>query len=333
MGKKMEKSSNKSPVTMEKPDDLTLEQCQEAFAMFRQKPDDLTLKQCQEAFAMFRQKPDDLTVDQCQEAFAMFRLHTAKVNQAQKVQQCLFLIMRSQGLCHIREQIFGYLSYETLENCHKVSKLWKESLEKIALIKFLEEFGDREVGPTNEKLSTILPGWKNAAQKYGFQASMDDIEEVKDSLKKLAEGKGKCVQYPVHQEAENGDVKLMEFILKTSFDMNTKDGEGWTAWHFACCNGQTETAQLIIQNSKEFGIDLNSKAYSGITAWHSACCNGKTETVQLIIQNSKLFDIDLNAKDNDGETAWHWACFNDQTETAQFIMQNSKEFSINLNAK
>ena len=75
----MEKSSNKSPVTMEKPDDLTLEQCQEAFAIFRQ-------------------KPDDLTVDPCQEAFAMFRLHTAKVNQAQKVQQCLFLIMRSQGL-------------------------------------------------------------------------------------------------------------------------------------------------------------------------------------------------------------------------------------------
>merc|ERR1712029_289621 len=153
MGKKMEKSSNKSPVTMEKPDDLTLEQCQEAFAMFRQKPDDLTLKQCQEAFVMFRQKPDDLTVDQCQEAFAMFRLHTAKVNQAQKVQQCLFLIMRSQGLCHIREQIFGYLSYENLKNC-KVSKLWKESLEKIALIKFLEEFGNRIVEPwTNEKLS------------------------------------------------------------------------------------------------------------------------------------------------------------------------------------
>ena len=108
----MEKSSNKSPVTMEKPDDLTLEQWQEAFAIFRQ-------------------KPDDLTVDQCQEAFAMFRLHTAKVNQAQKVQQCLFLIMRSQGLCHIREQIFGFLSYETLENCRKVSKLWKESLKPL----------------------------------------------------------------------------------------------------------------------------------------------------------------------------------------------------------
>ena len=92
------------------------------------------------------EKPDDLTLDQCQEAFAMFRLHIAKENQAQKVQQCLFMIMRSQGLCHIREQIFGYLSYETLENCRKVSKLWDESLERIALIKCIE---DRVVAPVS----------------------------------------------------------------------------------------------------------------------------------------------------------------------------------------
>ena len=108
------------------------------------------------------EKPDDLTLDQCQEAFAMFRLHIDKVNKAQKVQQCLFLIMRSQGLCHIREQIFGYLKYKTLENCRKVSKLWNESLERIALTKFIEEFADREVEPKNTKKSTIIPGWKKS---------------------------------------------------------------------------------------------------------------------------------------------------------------------------
>merc|ERR1712095_244675 len=165
------------------------------------------------------EKPDDLTLEQCQEAFAMFRLHIDKVNKAQKVQQCLFLIMRSQGLCHIREQIFGYLSYKNLKNCRKVSKLWKESLEKIALIKFLEEFGERVVWNTNIKVSTLFPGWKNAAQKYGVQASMEDLGKVKDSLKKLARGKGKCVSDPVHEAARNGYVKLMEFILRTSFDM------------------------------------------------------------------------------------------------------------------
>ena len=76
---------------------------------------------------MMMEKPDDLTLDIVQ----------------RQVQQCLELIMRSQGLCHIREQIFGYLNYETLENCRKVSELWNESLERIALVKFLQEFGDK----------------------------------------------------------------------------------------------------------------------------------------------------------------------------------------------
>merc|ERR1711983_550442 len=151
---------------------------------------------------------------------------------------------------------------------------------------------------------------------------MGDLEKVIDSLKKLARGKGKCCKYPVHQVAENGYVKLMEFILRTSFDMNAKDGNGCTALHWACCNGQTETAQVIIKNSKVFGIDLNAKNNYGDTAWHKACFYGQTETAQLIMQNSKKFDIDLNAKDDEGGTALHWACGNGQTETVQMILKN-----------
>ena len=253
------------------------------------------------------EKPNDLTLEQCQEAFAMAK--------AQKVRQCLELIMRSQGLCHIREQIFGFLSYETLENCRKVSKLWKESLERIALIKCIEEFGDREVerqltfynlllrDPKIEKVSTIFPGWKNAAQKYGVQASIEDLENVNDSLKKIVRGNGKCFEYPVHEAAIDGDVRLMEFILRTSYDMNTKDELGSTVWHLACINGQTETAQLIIQNSKEFGIDLNAKDNDGSTALHWACSNGQTETVQMILKNWKEFGVDIKAQDNQGQTA------------------------------
>merc|ERR1711983_480238 len=171
------------------------------------------------------------------------------------------------------------LSHEDVLNCRRVCKYWNESLRRMSDVKFIQEFGERVVEETNEKMSTVIPGWKIAAQKYGVQASMDDIEKVKDSLKKLARGKDKCVQYPVHQVAINGDVKLMEFILKTSFDMNTKYGEGWTAWHFACYNGQTETAKLIIKNSKDFAIDLNAKKNRGETAWHLACRDGQTETV------------------------------------------------------
>merc|ERR1712062_591983 len=242
-------------------------------------------------------------------------------------------LMDNANLWHLRNQIFEDLSHEDVLNCRRVCKYWNESLRRMSDVKFIQEFGERVVEDTNEKLSTIIPGWKIAAQKYGIKASMGDLEKVIDSLKKLARGKGKCCKYPVHEAAKNGDVKLMEFILKTSFDMNTKDGKGCTDWHWACCIGQTETAQLIIKNSREFGIDLNAKSNNGETAWHYACYYGRTETAQLIMQNSKDFGIDLNAKDDEGNTVFHQACINGQTETAQLIIQNSKIFDIDLNAK
>ena len=87
-----------------------------------------------------------------------------------------------------------------------------------------------------------------------------------------------------------------------------------------------ETAQLIIQSSKDFGIDLNAKDKRGGTAWHWACHHGQTETAKLIIQSSKDFGIDLNAKDNRGETAWREACLNGRTEIAQFNYSTFKRF-------
>merc|ERR1712062_54298 len=227
-------------------------------------------------------------------------------------------------------------SHEDVLNCRRVCKYWNESLRRLSDIKFIKEFGDRDVRYTNEKLSTIIPGWKIAAQKYGVQASMDDIEKVIDSLKKLARGKGKCDYldyFSVHTAAQDGDVKLMEFILKASFYMNTKNSWGCTVWHDACYYGKKVTAQLIIKNSKDFGIDLNAKNDNGDTALHFACCNGETDTAQLIIHYSKDFVIDLNATDNSGWTAWHMACYNGQTEIVQMILKNWKEFGIDIKAQ
>merc|ERR1711860_363327 len=84
---------------------------------------------------------------------------------------------------------------------------------------------------------------------------------------------------------------------------NAKDEFGRTAWHFACYYGQTETAQLLIKSSKEFGIDLNAKDDNGWTGLHDACYYGLTETVQMILKNWKEFGINIKAQDDDGQTA------------------------------
>merc|ERR1711860_3146 len=233
----------------------------------------------------------------------------------------------------IRDQIFDHLNHKTVLICRQVCQFWNESLAKMSFVKLLQEFGDRYVLRRNEKVSIIVAGWKEAAKMFVAQASLEELQEVKDSLLRLLSRNGKCCPYPVHKAAEIGAVKLMEFILRTSFDLNTKNNYGWTALHLACYIGKSETAQLMIQSSKEFGIDLNAKDNDGLTAWHLACSYGRTETAQLILKSSKEFGIDLNTKDNNGMTAWHEACSYGETETAQLLIQSSKECGIDIKAQ
>ena len=243
--------------------------------------------------------------------------------------------MDNANLWHLRNQIFEDLSHEDVLNCRRVCKYWNESLRRLSDVKFIQEFGERVVWYTNIKVSTLFPGWKNAAQKYGVQASMGDLEEVKDSLKKLARGKGKYCYCPVYDAARNGNVKLMEFIIRTSYDMNTKKlgNTRKTAWHLACFYGKTEAAQLIIQYSKDFGIELNAKDDDGRTAFHWACSYGHSKIAEMLIQKSAEFNINLNDKDAHGRTAFHLACQNGRSKLSEMLIQKSAEFNIKLNDK
>jgi len=218
--------------------------------------------------------------------------------------------MDNPNMWHIRDQIFDPLNHETVLICRQVCQFWNESLARMSFVKLLQEFGDRDVErppwkkeEEEVKVSAIVAGWNEAAKMFVAQASLEELQEVKDSLLRLTRGTGKCCYDPVHKAAEIGAVKLMEFILRTSFDMNTKGYCGNTAWHLACCNGQTETAQLLIKSSKDFGIDLNAKDNEGWTALHWACRCCKPETVQMILKNWKEFGIDIKAQDNYGQTA------------------------------
>merc|ERR1711953_1518756 len=156
------------------------------------------------------------------------------------------------NLWHLRDHIFGYLNLESVKTCRQVCKFWNESLERILYVKFLQEFGDMEIESKNEKVSSYIPGWQKAVKKYGAQASIEDLQKVKDSLRKLVTLNDKCVNRPVRQAAMNGDVRLMDLILNTSYDLNDREREGCTPLEWACKSGSTEIVQLLIKSSKDF---------------------------------------------------------------------------------
>ena len=214
-------------------------------------------------------------------------------------------LMDNENLWHIHELIFGCLDHDTVESCRKVCKSWKESLKRVSLVIFIQEFGDRYVRHPKEKVSKFFPGWKNAVEKFRKQASNEDLQEVKDSIRKLVTDEHKCLYLPLHQAASNGDVKLMELILNTSVDLNAKTSSGHTALHLAYQYGRTEIVQLLITSPKDFSIDLNARNINRCSALHLACKNSRTETVELMIKSSKDYNINLNAKDDMERTPFH----------------------------
>ena len=90
--------------------------------------------------------------------------------------------MDNPNMWHIRDQIFDPLDHKTVLICRRVCKFWNESLAKMSVIKLLQEFAERDVVGTNEKVSTIVAGWKEAAKVFVAQASLEELQEVKDSL-------------------------------------------------------------------------------------------------------------------------------------------------------
>ena len=170
-------------------------------------------------------------------------------------------------------------------------------------------------------------------EKFRKQASNEDLQEVKDSIRKLVTDEHKCLYLPLHQAASNGDVKLMELILNTSVDLNAKTSSGHTALHLAYQYGRTEIVQLLITSPKDFSIDLNARNINRCSALHLACKNSRTETVELMIKSSKDYNIDLNAKDDMERTPFHLACFHGNAETVELLIKSSIDFSIDLNAK
>ena len=261
-------------------------------------------------------------------------------------------LMNNPNMWHLHEQIFGHLNHKTVETCRRVCKVWRESLEKISHVKFIEEFGDRYVAYSpyiaGGKVSNIIRGWKNAVKKYAAKATIKDLQEVIDVLLWLPiKLGGRVISYPVHYAArENKNVlKLMEIILNTSYDLNTRDIQGYTVFHCACAHGRTKLVEFMIKSSKDFWIDLNANTeFRGPfnrwtvqdteTAFHLACNNGCTEIVELMIKSSKDFSIDLNARTHSiARTALHAACFRGQTNTIKIILENWIEFGIDIKAQ
>ena len=74
-----------------------------------------------------------------------------------------------------------------------------------------------------------------------------------------------------------------------------------------------------MQKSTELNIELNSKDVDGLTAFHWACRSGYSKIVEMLLQKSGNLNIDLTAIGNNGRTGFQLAKEYGRTEIVNLI--------------
>ena len=133
--------------------------------------------------------------------------------------------------------------------------------------------------------------------------------------------------HTLHYACLQGHTEIAQLILNTQQCpkelVNLSDNKGSTSLMIASQNGHTGTVLLLLQNGAHANMQDNNR-WSPLMG---ACLNGHTRTVILLLQNS----ANVNMQDNYGWSSLMFASLNRQTETVLLLLQNSAHVNMQNN--
>ena len=103
-----------------------------------------------------------------------------------------------------------------------------------------------------------------------------------------------------------------------------------TPWTLTLMLGHSKLVKMFMENS---GINLNRRDNNGRTGFHWACSQGHSGIVKIFMENSTTYSIDLNIEDNNGMTAFHIACYKGHSDVVKNFMENALDLNIDLTIK
>ena len=284
------------------------------------------------------EKPDDLTEEECQEAFAMFREHRAKSNKRKnssetvapskkrrrtqstaeaendsKIKQVINL-----GIPHVGEQIFESLGTNDLIQCLSVSKDWRVLAENVLFQRWQGELFEACEDGIPEVVRILLNRTDNLESQLTVQKVRESVEYTAFMIA-CALG---------HKEV----VKVfLEYPRSKYIDLNAKTSIGHTAFILACGTGQSDVVELLLEHQSSKKIDLNCVDEFEQTGFMCACELGYKDVVKLILDHPASKDIDFNHTDNFGSTIFLAACRNGYADVLKLILAHPNSKNIDFN--
>ena len=164
-----------------------------------------------------------------------------------------------------------------------------------------------------------------------------------------------AVESPVADAAMHSDYDTVRSLLREGADVNTAQGDGMTALHWAAVNGQLDTAKMLLYAGANLRATTRLHAYSPL---HLASRSGHADTVKLFLDSGAdatvptttgvtslmlaassgsadavaaliVGRVEVNARETGrGQTALMFAAAYDRTEAIQTLLANAADPEI-----
>ena len=96
---------------------------------------------------------------------------------------------------------------------------------------------------------------------------------------------------PLHSAADGGNEVIIETLLSSGLDINSRSNNGTTPLMVAAAKGQEKTVNFLLSK----GADPHLKNFMGRNLLHAAAEGGNI----FIVRSMLSCDIDINSKDDD----------------------------------
>lgn len=124
--------------------------------------------------------------------------------------------------------------------------------------------------------------------------------------------------------AKNGDIDMMcQLLQQNNVNVDEKDGDGYTALHWACDYGNDRIVSLLLRA----GADVNIKDSDSQSPLIWACDKGHEVIVKILLKSN---EIDINIISDQGYSALICSTINGYTSIVQLLLNNE---NTNVNIK
>lgn len=146
---------------------------------------------------------------------------------------------------------------------------------------------------------------------YGHYSVMKFILKISNNILNDLNyfSNGKCTA--LHSACFSGNYKIIEYLIDSKANMETKDRFGRTPLHILCEKGYLEIVKLLCDR----GANIEAMDFEGNFPLHSTVSSGRLNIIEYLLEKG----ANIQSKSYKGKTPLEYAIYCEQLECAEFL--------------